>query len=149
MADAPIIPPCPQRSSINVSDVRDFLWDRTLDDNPIELDLKFSDAEIQAAMRFAAMRYNETSPLVETVSPLNLPYATLFLSGIAYHLYLQELQKLTSQDVQYTAGSMTVDIYGKRITHLKEFVKAFRDEFLAMTKERKISINIEAAYASY
>ena len=145
----PIIPAHPNRSHICVQDVRDFLWDRTMDDNPLELDLRFSDQEIQNAMRFAAMRYNETSPYVHTVDPTHLPYGMLFLVGTAYGLYLMELQKLSGQDVGYTAGSLTVDIYGKRIAHLKEFVKLFKEEFLSMTKERKCSINLEAAWGSY
>ena len=146
---APIVPQQPQRSKISVTDVRDFLWDRTLADNPIELDLKFSDVEIQNAMRFAAMRYNETSPFVDIVSEYHLPYGMMFLNGIAYSLYLTELQKLSSEDVQYQAGSLTVDINGKRIAHLKEFVAMFKADFMAMVKERKVSINIESMYATY
>lgn len=147
---APIVPiPQQRQNQICVQDVRDFIWDRTIDDNPIELDLRFTDAEIQNAMRFAAMRYNETSPYVDSVDQRNLPYGMLFLTGTAYGLYLMELQKLTGQDVSYQAGSLTTDIYGKRIAHLKEFVKLFKEEFVNMIKERKTSINIEAAYASY
>ena len=152
MADptpAPIVPPPQLRSKLCVQDVRDFIWDRTIDDNPLELDLRFTDVEVQNAMRFAAMRYNETSPFVDTVDERRLPYGMMFLTGTAYGLYLMELQKLTGQDVSYTAGSLTTDIYGKRIAHLKEFVKLFKEEFMAMVKERKTSINIEAAYASY
>jgi hypothetical protein len=131
---------------IDVEDVRQFMFDRSVDDNPLELDLLFSDTEINQAFRFAAMRYNETTPYVDTVNAAYLPYGMLFLNGIAYGLCLSKLQELSRQDIEYTSGSMTIDTFKRRLDHLKELLKLFKEEFEKMAKDRKLSININACY---
>jgi Trm5-related predicted tRNA methylase len=146
---APVIPQQGKQGKIDAQDVRDFIFDRTLDDNPTELDLVFSDDEIQKAMRFAAMKYNETSPFVHEVSAAFLPFGSMFLNGIAYTLYLSKLQMETRQDIEYQAGSMTIDVYKRKVEHLQNFVKLFKTEFETMVKERKLAINISAAFHSF
>jgi hypothetical protein len=144
----PVIP-AQRRNHIDIQDVRDFIFDRTIDDNPTELDLLFSDEEIQRAMRQAAMKYNETAPYVETVDSAYLPYGFTFLNGVAYCLYLSKLQVESRQDVEYQAGNMTIDVFRRKIEHLQNFVKLFKTEFETMAKERKLSININSAFRSF
>jgi hypothetical protein len=145
----PQIPPPNKYGKIDVEDVRFFLFDRTLDDNPLALDLTFSDEEITTAMRFAAMRYNETTPYVETVNAAYLPAGMLFLNGIAYGLYLSKLQQISRQDITYQSGNMTIDAVKPQIEHLTSFVKIFKEEFERMAKERKLTINIHAAFRAF
>lgn len=145
----PVIPPEGKRSVIDVSHVRHYIYDRTVSDNPLELDLQFSDEEIGYAMQFAAMRYNEIPPYVQTVDPAALPFAATFLAGICYHLCLGLLFKLQRNDLDYSAGNVTVDINKRRIEHLKQWLKMFGDEFEQRAKEIKMTINLHAAFASY
>ena len=144
-----IIPDRGALGTIDVNDVRNFIWDRTLDDNPLEMDLMFSDKEITDAMRYCAMKYNEMPPFVNTVMPQNLPFGSTFLSGIAAGLYLSKLQQESRQDVEYTAGSLTVDIQKRRLEHLTNFVKIFKEEFETLAKGIKLTINIHGAFGSY
>ena len=143
------IPQPGHTGAIDVDDVRSFMFDRTLDDNPLALDLTFSDEEINNAMRFAAMRYNETTPYVDHANAAYLPYGMMFLNGIAYGLYLQKLQAVSREDITYSAGNMTIDAIKPQVQHLTNFVKLFKDEFERMAKERKLSINIANAFRSY
>jgi hypothetical protein len=149
MQTTPQIPQPGHYGVIDVQDVRDFIFDRTLEDNQVGLDLAFSDDEITKAMRFAAMRYNETTPYVDTVNAAYLKHGMLFLNGIAYGLYLSKLQQLSRQDITYQAGSMTIDAIKPQLDHLTAFVKIFKDEFERLAKERKLWINTANAFGSY
>jgi hypothetical protein len=101
-------------------------------------------------MRYAVLAYNETPPYVDTLtSPDAMPYGNMFLNGIAYYLYLGKLQSEARQDVQYTAGNLTVDLYQRRMDHLKNFVKLFKEEFDRMKAERKTAINVVGFYGSF
>jgi hypothetical protein len=143
------IPGRDKYGQIDVEDVRQFMFDRTIEDNPLELDLVFDDDEINQAFRFAAMRYNETTPYVDKVDAAHLPYGMLFLNGIAYGLYLAKLQQLARQDIEYNSGNMTIDAFKRRLDHLQNFVKLFKESFEQMAKDRKISINIENAFRRF
>lgn len=145
----PVIPPVSKRSTIDHGDVRAYIFDRTLADNPLELDLQFSDDEIGHAMRFAAMRYNDMPPHVNVVDPAKLPFASTFLDGVAYFLYLGLLQKLQRNDMDYSAGNAEVDINKRRIEHIKAWVTFFKDEFERQAKEIKVTINIHDAFMAY
>lgn len=145
----PQIPNSAHYGAIDVEDVRQFMFDRTLDDNEGELDLAFSDAEIQTAMRFAAMRYNETPPYCDQANAAYLRHGMLFLNGIAYGLYLSKLQKISRKDITYQAGSMTIDAIKPQVEHLTKYVKLFKEEFERMAKERKQTINIHNAFRAY
>lgn len=149
MATPPTIPDRKRRSAINHSDVRHYIFDRTVADNPLELDLQFSDDEIGHAMEFAAMRYNGIPPFVHVVNAARLPFADAFLVGTAYHLYLGLLQKLQRNDLDYSAGNAQVDINKRRIEHCKEWVKIFGTEFEERAKAIKISINLHNAFRGY
>lgn len=144
----PVVPPLGKRGVINYEDVRHFIFDRRALDNPLLLDLEFSDEEISFAQRFAAMTYNDLQPQVEFVDPGALPGGTgsIFLYGIIYHLQLAKMLQLQRNDVTYEAGNMTVDINKSRIASLKESAKYFRDEFMRMAADRKRTINIMSGF---
>lgn len=143
------LPSFNKRGVIEVEDIRMFLADRTAEDNPLELDLSFSDDEIQYACRFSAMKFNEHPPFVMWVDPAALPFGNCFLNGVAYFLYLGKLQKLQRNDIDYTAGNMTVEINKRRIEHLKEWVGEFKEEFEKTTANIKHTINMEDAYRCF
>lgn len=137
------------KSKIDTEDVRMFMLDRTVADNTLDMDLTFSDEEIGVATRFAAMGYNETTPYVHTVSPDSLPYGMCFLNGIAYYLYLGLLQKLMRNDIDYSAGNVTVDLNKRRIEHLMKIMPMFKQEFEQKSTQQKAAININNGYRRY
>jgi hypothetical protein len=142
----PSLPPRAKLGQIDVQDVREFIWDRTIADNPIDLDLVFSDDEITNAMRWAAMKYNETPPYVDKVNAAYLPYGMLFLNGVAASLYLSKLLLDSRPDIEYQSGSMTIDVYKRKLDHLKNFAAVFKTDFETMIRERKVSINVHSYF---
>ena len=127
---------------------RHFIWDRTLEDNPLELDLEFSDPEIGQARQFAAQMINATPPFSVQVManqvPTNWEYA--FQLATVYHLLLAKLMSLQRKDLDYSAGNMTVDINKRRIEYLDKWVKVFREDAMMRIKELKVTANLESAY---
>jgi hypothetical protein len=110
--------------------VRDHLFDRTLDDNELSGKLRFTDAEIIKALQSAARKYNGLPPTTIYVNWNNLSDRTnIFLDGAVAHLYTCLLQKLMMNEVDYTAGGVTVSIEGKQIQNLKTLIAEFGKSF--------------------
>ena len=130
--------------------VRHFIWDRTLEDNPLELDLEFSDLEIGHARQFAAEMINSMPPFTVQIQPNQVPinWAYPFRLAVTYHLFLAKVMALQRKDLDYTAGNMTVDINKRRIEYLTKWAKVFKDESTQLIKELKVVANLEAAYGS-
>lgn len=154
---APLVPqanitvpqPSPGVETMNTHEmVRHFIWDRTIEDNPLELDLEFSDQEIGHARQFAAMMFNSIPPFVVTIQANNIPtnWEYPFLLATVYHLLLAKLMQLSRKDLDYTAGNMTVDINKRRIDFLSKWAPAIKTEAMATIKEHKVAANLESAY---
>ena len=141
--------PNPGNETANTHDmVRHFIWDRTLEDNPLELDLEFSDQEIGHARNFAAMMFNSIPPFVVDVVPQNIPkrWEYPFMIATVYHLFLAKLMSLQRKDLDYSAGNMTVDINKRRIEYLTKWSQFFKSEAESKIKEIKVAANLESAY---
>ena len=131
---------------IQVEDVRLFIFDRTIEDNMIDLDLFFSDQEIMDAMRRTAMAYNGIPPYVEQVDPTRLVYGDVFLHGIAYQLCLSKVHQLSRNDIDYSAGGVTTNLIEKQRQYLMELLKFHKQEFDIKAKERQVHRNINNAF---
>ena len=136
----------PQGTTLCTEDVRYFMFDRKASDNPLDLDLAFSDKDIAMAMRFTALRYNAIPPHVIYVHPDRLPFAETMLNGIAYFLYNGKLQQLMRNDVDYSAGNMTIDINKRRIATLENLVPMYKKQFEEQAKVEKVTININNGF---
>ena len=143
--------PSPGAETANTFEmVRHFIWDRTIEDNPLELDLEFSDQEIGHARQYAAMMFNSIPPFVVTVQANSIPtnWEYPFLLATVYHLLLAKLMALSRKDLDYSAGNMTVDLTKRRIEFLSKWAPAFKTEATTIIKEHKIAANLESAYGS-
>lgn len=141
--------PSPGAETANTHEmVRHFIWDRTIEDNPLELDLEFSDLEIGHARNFAAMMFNSIPPFVVTVQANSVPtnWEYPFLLATAYHLLLAKLMLLSRKDIDYSAGNMAVDITKRRIEFLSKWAPAFKVEATENIKLQKVAANLESAY---
>jgi hypothetical protein len=136
-------------SKLTIEDVRHFIMDRTVADNPLLLDLAYSDDEIAQAIRFACLSFNEIPPYVYEVNPECIPFSMLFMHGAVYHCYLGKMAQLMRRDMDHQAGSMTVDITKRQIANLQVLIKLHKDEFEGMAKQRKISANVSAAFRHF
>jgi len=134
-------------SYITEEDVRNYILDRTLEDNELQLDLTFSPEDISNAMVRAARDYNSLPPFVGGVEASKLPNDTnMFLDGIAAQLYISRLSKLSRNDMDYTAGNVTTNIVQKQIGHLQNLIKMHRDFFREAALAQKVFINHSLAW---
>jgi len=137
--------------TLDVEDVRHFIWDRTVEDNPLELDLAFSDEDIGWAFRHAAMMYNATMPPINLirgprdVTDLRLTYP--FLIATIYHLFVAKAAQLSRQDIDYSAGNMEADFTKRRIEYLTKWAETFKEKSESGLKEYKLMINVNNGFA--
>lgn len=132
---------------ITLEDVRNFVQDRDLNDNELQLDLTFSDEEIMDAMKRSAREYNSISPFVGNVQADQLCADTnMFLDAIAYQLYLSRHAKLARNDMDYAAGSITTNIVQKQLAHFKELIPMHQTRFERAVKDHKLYIQINSAW---
>lgn len=131
-------------------DVRMYIFDRSIEDNDLLLDLNFSEEEIANAMVRAAREYASIPPYTSTVCPSCLPSNTnMFLDATVAQLYMSEMNKLMRNDIDYTSGNVTTNLVAKRIKHLSELVKFYQDRFKLAAKEWKISENVSNGFAHF
>jgi hypothetical protein len=137
-------------ASITEEEVRMFIVDRSIEDNPVDMvDNYYSQEEILAAMDRCAAAYNEIPPYVGRelkVVNSSLPYKLYLLNGITWQLYLAKLAKLTKEDLNYTAGGMKVELIKTRIEHMRESIKGLKEYFMTMAQQEKIAANYRGAF---
>jgi hypothetical protein len=134
---------------VTVDAIRDYLMDRTVDDNEIDFDLTFEDAEIEKAMAHALRDYNSVKPISigGNCDPAQLPADTnIFFDGTIAHLYTSLIAKLSRNDVDVVAGGVKVNINAKRIEHLARLRKQHRDDFLEAATARKLTLNLRKCF---
>jgi len=135
---------------LTVEEMRMFLLDNSAEDNSLDMDLSFSDDEIAYSMRRAAREYNSTPPFVGRVDPNSLPIDTnLFLHATAEQLYISELARSKRNDMDYTAGGVTVNIEAKRIKHFEGLVAYHREQWKDTATKIKVSANLAKAYRKF
>jgi hypothetical protein len=135
--------------ALTEQDVRNYLIDSTREDND-GLDLHFTTEQIVDAMRRAARAYNSIPPLILKVSGEKLPDDTnIFLDGTAVQLFISEMNNLTRQDIEYSAGGVQSPIARKRIEYLKALIDFHTKLFTEAAKSYKVAKNIERAYRHY
>jgi hypothetical protein len=130
-------------SYITETDVRNFMFDRSAEDNELDMDLSFSPEEVADAMKRAAREVNSIPPKTLSWKPSEFPDTdNTFLYAIAEQLYLSKLQQLMRNDVEYTAGGITGSATAKRIAHFKELIKFMRGAWEPTVKQAKIAANM-------
>lgn len=135
---------------ITSDDVRMYIFDRSIEDNDLLLDLNFSEEEIANAMVRAAREYASIPPYTSTVNPGCLPADTnMFLDAITAQLYMSEMNKLMRNDIDYASGNVTTNLVAKRIKHLAELVKLYQERFKLAAKEWKLSENVSMGFFHY
>jgi hypothetical protein len=133
--------------------IRLFLLDRSVEDNEIDLQLFFSDDEINGARERAVAHFNEIPPYSVTISLSgtvgdSLPRPMMFLNGIAYFAHLSKLMKLQKEDLDYNAGGMSVELVKRRIAHLSNNLTLFKQEFENLATNYKLHINYNSSFGS-
>lgn len=136
--------------ALTEQDIRDFILDRSVDDNA-GLDLSFSSADIAQAMKRAAREYNSIPPVfIQVDDKDHLPSETnMFLDATAEQLYISEKARLTRDDIDYSAGGVVTPIARQRIKHLDDLIKFHGERFQTAAKAQKLTANLRRAYRHY
>lgn len=137
--------------NITELDVRDYIRDKTAEDNPLSAgELRYTSEEIASAMRWTAREYNSLPPIgVSSVDPAHLPGDTnIFLDGITAALLRTTLLRETANDIQVQAGNVSVQIGSVQIAHLKQLIPMFDERFRSAATNVKLSINLASAFGS-
>jgi hypothetical protein len=134
--------------TITEDDVRNFMFDRTLEDNELTMDLSFSPEEIKQAMIRAAREYNSLAPVgVDVVDPSRLDGTTnIFLDGTVAQLYIAALNKLSRNEVDYTSGGVGTSLDKTQKNNYMKLIELHTNRFKEAAYERKININLQRGF---
>lgn len=130
-------------SILTEQDIRLFILDRNIADNPVDLDLSFSSEEIANAEKNAVRHFNMMPPVVGRAIG-QIPEPLIHLYGTVYYLYLAKILNLSRNDVDYQAGGMSVDITKRRLANYTAISQQLRSEFEQAAKNYKRTINIHS-----
>lgn len=132
---------------LTVEDIRLAIIDKDATNNPVAMDLDFSDEEILAAMERCALAYNEIPPYVHRVGKATqIPHAEFFIHGTIHQLYLSDVARRSRNRITYQAGNMTVDPEEHRIKFMLEALAMHRNAFEERAKIFKVERNTRQAY---
>jgi len=132
---------------VTEADVRDYVRDRSAVDHDAFPDIVFTSQDIAQAMRTCARRFNSIHPQVCIVQPDRLPGDTnMFLDGVAWALLENWLTNLSMNDVEYSAGNVSVKVNGTLINNIGAIIKNFSARFEEEAKLTKTRINLSHAY---
>lgn len=145
------LPKKEKRGALDVTDIRQAIMDRSVEDNSLELDLFFSDIDIGSAFRMAALAFNGMKPRITTIDPnaVGAGTASIMVNGVLWKLYVAKLAQLARNNVEYSAGNTVVDVDKRRIEHLREMWPVFRADFEKEASDYKTALNIASAYRAY
>lgn len=135
---------------ISKQDVRQYMLDRTADDNPLLLDLAYTDEDITAAMKAAAREFNSIPPLfVRNFDADSLPDDTnIFFDGIACALLRMQLFQKTRNDIQHQAGNVTAAVDAAHINHIRQLIPMFDERFRRAAGDYLLAINVNNGFGS-
>lgn len=135
-------------NKLQPQDARQFALDKSAENNLLELDLTWSDEEIQSAMRYCAMWWNGTPPAVDSlrVKSLRLPQEYPFLVGTVYHMYLMKIQEYQRNDITYDIGGVQTNTFKDRIKHFQNMLNLLREEFRNSAQSLKTVWNLNNAW---
>jgi len=133
-------------NTVTEQDVRMFLLDRGMEDNPIDLDVSFTTEEITAARRNAIRHYNSIPPVGVAVGVDSIPDGHTYLLGITYYLYLSGYLNLSRNVSEYQAGGMSASVSKTRLQLYAENIKLLKQEFIDAAASFKNYINQDGFY---
>jgi hypothetical protein len=122
--------------------------DRKPEDNPLEGDLFFTDAEYVEAMEHAGREFNSLPPFVMSVCPTQLPSDTnIFYEATAEILYKMKLHSLMRNAFEYQGGNVAVDEDNVKIKGLKELVVSVSG-WRKAAQDLKTQVNLSGFYGT-
>ncbi len=134
---------------ISKQDVRQYLVDNSADDNPLLLDLAYTDDDLAAAMKSAAREFNSITPYSISVAPDALPDDTnVFFDAITASLLRMSLLQKTRNDITHQAGNVSVQVDSVYIGHLRSLIPLFDERFRKAAFDIKLARNLNDGFGA-
>ena len=94
-------------SKLTESSIRTFMMDKK-ELNPLLRGVRFSTEDIDQAVNMCVAYYNETPPLIGSLTPATFPFIFTLLLGVSGHLLRSAAINEASNELQYAADGVTV-----------------------------------------
>jgi len=130
---------------ISIAEIRLVLRDSVPEDNNLLLEYEFSDTEIAFCLMRPIEEWNEMLPPVATFTGATFPYRENWRKATAGYLMRTASRKYLRDDLQYTAGGLSVNDKRKWDAYEKLGQKLV-DEWRTWAKQEKVRINSHACY---
>jgi len=133
---------------ITVQDIRDWMFDRSPEDNEYWNDLVFTDLEITKAMGHAVRSFMMVPPMIPTaVDPACLPSNTpLFFDATVEALYKMKRHSLGRNRFKYEAGNVAVNDSELQLEFLEKMIKELGASWRQEAQFLKSQINVSNFY---
>lgn len=130
---------------VDLSDIREILWDRFPEDNFLLDAVEFSEEQVAKAVWQVVDKWNETPPNVGTFTAASFPWRHHHALGAAARLLRQAAINQARNTLQYQAGGVGVKDKGKHgdYTQLSQMLER---EFTEWMANKKIELNISTFY---
>jgi hypothetical protein len=135
---------------MTVEEFRNYIWDRSPDDNELLQGIEFTDEEIVKAMGHAARAYRTVPPMIlQAIDPLRLPTDTnIFFDATGEALYRMKMHSLARNHFTYDAGNVKVDDVGVKIQMLDKLSKEMGETWRMEARMVKSQRNVSGFYGS-
>jgi len=132
---------------INIAEVRLVLRDSMPEANNLLLEYEFSDTEIAFCMMRPIEEWNEMLPPVKTFTGATFPYRENWRKATAGYLMRTAARKYLRDDLQYSAGGLSVNDKRKWDAY-ENLGQKLIDEWRSWAKQEKVRLNSHACYGN-
>ena len=131
--------------TLTFAEIREALYDRCGDDNPLLHGVEFSDNQIMSAMQRPVDEWNETPPDVGIYTSVTFPFRNAWIDGTLGNLMQMASLRYLRNDLTYSAGSTQVNDMNKGPAYAQlstSLLKIWKEWMLA----KKRALNIEQGF---
>lgn len=131
-----------------VAEIRLHLRDSGSAESYLLDNFRFSDEEIAACIYLPVQYWNEIPPPVAYFDTNTFPYRYHWLLAITGHLMGIVAEQQRANNLQYSAGGVTVNDQSKEANYTQESVRRL-EEYKKFVQRKKIEINMSMCFGSF
>ncbi len=134
-------------SPINIAEVRLIMRDTVPEANNLLLEFEYTDTEIAFTIMRPIEEWNEMLPPVVNFTGATFPYRENWRKATAGYLMRMAARKYLRDDLQYSAGGLTINDKAKWDAYEKLGDKLV-EEWRAWAKQKKVQLNSQDCYGA-
>jgi hypothetical protein len=132
---------------INIAEVRLIMRDTVPENNNLLLEFEFTDTEIAFHIMRPIEEWNEMLPPVSTYTGATFPFRENWRKATAGYLMRMAARKYLRDDLQYSAGGLTINDKRKWDAY-ENMGQKLIDEWRIWAKQKKVELNSHGCYGS-